>query len=251
VIALLTEMIMLPVTALLYGMELLVRAMQGTQRVTEQGVHGLVDASRRAANGGAEDRDLRPAGNAGSRATSGSGGDPEPRPAHQETATMDTSIGYESRRDRDLRDDTLKLVRYKILFVKRDCEVAFPEEEELVYDNMDGTSFAAWKVAEFIQKMHKREVKQPPRWKSRSYPSKCEDERVTSLPEEDKKYLRVYYEVLERYPREKFRHEEKQIRVLEEIRDVFQKRDGCAPSEPAAPGPEDNQTPDGGRWGIR
>ncbi len=194
-IALLTEMIMLPVTALLYGMELLVRAMQGTQRVTEQGMHGLVDASRRAASGGVEDRDLRSAGNEGTRATSGSVGDPEPRPAHQETATMDTSIGYESRRDRDLRDDTLKLVRYKILFVKRDYEVAFQEQEDLVYDNMDGTSFAAWKVAEFIQKLHSGGVEQPTRWKGRNYPPKPKfvtNDRVTSLPEEDKKYLRVY-----------------------------------------------------------
>jgi hypothetical protein len=29
----------------------------------------------------------------------------------------------------------------------------------------------------------------------------------------------VYYEVLDRYPREKFKHEEQQIRVLEQIRD--------------------------------
>jgi hypothetical protein len=250
VIGLLTEMIMLPVTALMYGMELLVRAMQGTQRVTEQGVHGLVDASRRAATG-EDDWDLRTPGNGGSRVTSGSGGDPEPRPAHQETATMDTSIGYESRRDRDLRDDTLKLVRYKILFVKRDYEVAFPEQEDLVYDNMDGTSFAAWKVAEFIQRLHNGGVEQPARWKGRSYPAKCvTNDRVTSLPEEDKKYLRVYYEVLERYPREKFRHEEKQIRVLEEIRDVIQRTDGCGPSE-STPCPDDNQSADGGRWGIR
>src|SRR5262249_61980068 len=42
---------------------------------------------------------------------------------------------------------------------------------------------------------------------------------LTGLPDDDKKYLRVYYEVLERYPREKFKYEEQQIRVLEEIRD--------------------------------
>ena len=32
--------------------------------------------------------------------------------------------------DKDLNDDQLKLVRYKILFVKRDYETAFPEREE-------------------------------------------------------------------------------------------------------------------------
>lgn len=32
--------------------------------------------------------------------------------------------------ERDLHDDTLKLVRYKVLFVKREYEHAFPEQED-------------------------------------------------------------------------------------------------------------------------
>jgi len=43
------------------------------------------------------------------------------------------------------------------------------------------------------------------------------------FPEDDKKYLRVYFEVLERYKREKFRYEEEQIDVLREIRDEIGK----------------------------
>ena len=39
------------------------------------------------------------------------------------------------------------------------------------------------------------------------------------MPEEDKKYLRVFFEILDRYPREKFKYEEMQIDVLKEIRD--------------------------------
>jgi hypothetical protein len=241
VVALLADMVMLPVTAFLYGMELLVQAMQGTQRVTQDGVEAMVGARPLRRSEVGEDRDLRRGGQSGPRATSGNGGSQEPGTAQKETATMDTGMSYESRRDRDLRDDTLKLVRYKILFVKRDYEVAFPEEEELVHDNMDGTSFAAWKVAEFIQRMHKDGVRPPARWQSRGYPVASDaatfgeffqsDGRLTSLPEEDKKYLRVYYEVLERYPREKFRHEEQQIRVLEQIRDRIN------PNAPGGTGP--------------
>ena len=52
----------------------------------------------------------------------------------------------------------LKLVRYKILFVKRGYEHAFEEQEELVSDNMDASAYTAWKVAEFIQKMRRGEV---------------------------------------------------------------------------------------------
>ena len=42
---------------------------------------------------------------------------------------------------------------------------------------------------------------------------------INELPEDDKKYLRVYYEVLQRFPREEFKYQQRQIEVLEEIRD--------------------------------
>jgi hypothetical protein len=139
--------------------------------------------------------------------------------------------------DKNLNDDMLKLVRYKILFVKRDCEHAFPEQEDLVHDNLDGNSFTAWKVAEFIQHLAKVKSETSPEARARvgilvpeawkSYPAPDKDKYVfhgylTGFPAEDKKYLRVYYEVLERFPREKFYHGERQIEVLEEIRDRIQ-----------------------------
>ena len=186
-------------------------------------------------------------------------------------------------RDANLNDDMLKLVRYKILFVKRDYEVAFPEEEDLVSDNMTGADFAAWKVAEFIQRLGHRppEVRYPRRWhkkscydhyslpknwdeaeslrakarkaveeyeaaqrqakeaKDKNSPDaqtrqhqaeeaarhandaarRAEPYWLTGFPEDDKKYLRVYYEVLERYPREKLKYEERQLEILERIAD--------------------------------
>ncbi len=123
--------------------------------------------------------------------------------------------------DKDLRDDLLKLVRYKILFVRREYEVAFPEQEDIVSDNMDGDAFSAWKVAEFIQDLHRGETPIPARWAEQNYPSDefRNGQYLTGIPHEDKKYLRVYFQVLERFPREKFKYEEQQIRVLEEIRD--------------------------------
>lgn len=145
--------------------------------------------------------------------------------------------------DTNLNDDMLKLVRYKILFVKREYEAAFPEQEELVYDNMTDTAFVAWKVAEFVQQLS--DTSMPMKWKSKNYPAnqtekprdpsitrkwqeekdRGGDRRVYWLPEADKKYLRVYYEVLSRYAREKFKHDEREVEVLEQIRDVIQ--DAC------------------------
>ena len=166
-------------------------------------------------------------------------------------------------RDANLNDDMLKLVRFKILFVKRGYEMAFPEEEDLVPDNMTGADFTAWKVAEFIQKLEKRppEVRFPKRWIAKSdyykyslprdwergerYRPKASEEAATKakaegklheparpeyepywligFPEDDKKYLRVFYEVLERYPREKLRYEERQLEILEKIADGVNK----------------------------
>ena len=129
--------------------------------------------------------------------------------------------------DRDLRDDMLKLVRYKVLFVKREYEHAFPEQEDLVSENLDGSAFTAWKVAEFIQDLARHKTEVPFKW-GKSYPEGHRTGTVlTGLPDEDKKYLRVYYEVMDRYPREKFKYEEEQISVLEDIRDELERQRKC------------------------
>jgi hypothetical protein len=100
-----------------------------------------------------------------------------------------------------------------VLFVRREYEVAFPEREEIVSDNMGPDAFTAWKIAEFIQGLSRSETPIPEKWKEKSYPAPeyVKDGYLLGIDEEDKKYLRVYFEVLERYPREKFKYEEQQI----------------------------------------
>ena len=90
----------------------------------------------------------------------------------------------------------LKLVRFKVLYVKREYEEVIAKGDELVFDNMDSTAFTAWKIAQLQT-----------------------EGKLKGIPDKDKKYLRVYYEVLDRYPRERFKFEEEQIDVLKEIRD--------------------------------
>ncbi len=111
---------------------------------------------------------------------------------------------------------------------------------------MDGASFTAWKVAEFIQNLANMDTELPPKWKN--YPASqyaFGGKYLTGLDPDDKKYLRVYYEVLERYPREKFKFEEEQIDVLKDIRDRLPVAP-CAPATTAAapaasPVPADRQ----------
>jgi hypothetical protein len=120
-------------------------------------------------------------------------------------------------RDQDLSGDGLKLVRYKLLFVKRDYEVAFPECEELVSDSMTGDAFAAWKLSEFVQSLARGETPVPRSWAGRNYPPPefIEGGKLKGLPDKDRKHLRLYYEVLDRYVRET---EERDVDILKEIR---------------------------------
>lgn len=66
--------------------------------------------------------------------------------------------------DKDLRDDMLKLVKYRVLFVKREYETAFFEHEDVIEDNLDGGALTAWKVAEFAQKLEDRGERIPHKW---------------------------------------------------------------------------------------
>jgi hypothetical protein len=221
---LLGQMLMLPFSVFVYGMDVFVRTIQGVQRTAGEGMD--VVAGRAA---------TPPADSAGARS--------EPAASAASSPTGDVindAAGTNTKEaidmtDRDLSDDKqLKLVRYKILFIKRDYEVAFPEKEELVSDSMDESAYTAWKVAEFIQRLDETPV--PHKWGG----SKIEKERpkypkdshgvllaryregewiIHKLPEDDKKYLRVYFQVLDRYDREEFKYHERQIEVLEEIRD--------------------------------
>jgi hypothetical protein len=150
---------------------------------------------------------------------------PVPPPAASVVLEFKTNPFPEKERfmDRDLRDDMLKLVKYRILFVKREYEASFGEEEAVIEDNMDGAALTAWKTAEFMEDLRTRGRRIPTKWRDTTYPPNFRDipnvGEFNGIPEEDKKYLRVSYEVLERYPRERFKYEEQQIKILGDIRD--------------------------------
>jgi hypothetical protein len=206
------QMLKLPLEAFVFSMEMLVKTIQGIQKIAYKGIDSMVIEV------------IQPSGD-----SSGSEGGPTSGlPDGTITDGVETTqkiIQPEGGKmaERDLHDDMLKLVRYKILFVKRDYEYAFPEKEELVSENTDASGYTAWKIAEFIQNLSKTPI--PEKWRNKKYPPLEADSpprdpgMIHALPEDDKKYLRVYYEVLERYPRERFKYEERQIEVLEQIRD--------------------------------
>jgi len=229
------QMILLPFTVFVFGIELFARTIRDLQRTTDRGMNLL------AGEGAPPSEDVpasegQPFNTALSVSSARPGGWGELKLKSETTTSMnDRTAGDAAEvtnkettmRDKDLSDDQLKLVRYKVLFVKRDYETAFPEKEELVPDNMTGDAFCAWKVAEFIQRLSDKKTYIPSDWRKGDKPKYPEEAKYTEhtkdgwvllgLPERDKKYLRVFFEVLERYVREE--DEDTEVDVLREIRD--------------------------------
>ncbi|MBA3241159.1 MAG: hypothetical protein H0T60_08020, partial [Acidobacteria bacterium] len=198
------RMLWLPATVFVSGVELFAQAMQ---ELAGDEVDDLLSRVTHTLNS-----DLKNQARSGARGRTERGG-------------LSIEEGDIKMKEKDSKQETLKLVRYKVLFIKRDYEVAFPEREELVADDLSTTDFTAWKIAEFIQRLGEEEV--PRQWRRKNYPRDFKGEQtptIRHLPEEDKKYLRLYYEVLDTYERSKFHHPQKQIAVLEEIRDALRKR---------------------------
>lgn len=290
---LLNQLAKLPLRAFIYSLEMFVQTARGLQELASQGIDSMMSADAPTDSGASAamssyTKQVTPDGfirtdseeiSRGDNSSANPGGSMV-NGAVSEDATTNPKERV-NMRDANLSDDMLKLVRFKILFVKREYEVAFPEDEDLVPDNMTGSDFAAWKVAEFIQRLSLRppEIRFPKRWLKKTYfnkyslpknweeadtlltrarkaieesdrareeakdaKGKPEAERkaheaeeaarraneatkraapywLIGFPEDDKKYLRVFYEVLERYPREKLRYEERQLEILEKIAD--------------------------------
>jgi hypothetical protein len=223
----------LPLEAFVYSMEMFVQTMRGIQRIAFQGIDTMADGDVQAPVDASGSESVVPQVKHSAPAATHAILEGAGRECTEATqVTMQETMQEErAMSDKDLHDDMLKLIRYKILFVKRDYEHAFPEQEELVSENTDTAGYTAWKVAEFIQRLGDRRTVIPDKWKE--YPDDKDDQGrlkyrdgkiLTGLPEDDKKYLRIYYEVLERYPRERFRYEERQIEVLEQIRDKIPPR---------------------------
>jgi hypothetical protein len=203
------QIMKLPLEAFVYSMEMLVKTMQGVQLIVSRGIDLMAgEKMQTLVHASGSESDIAQEGTAAGSAQCVEALQPAPQ---EEGGLM---------ADRNLNDDMLKLVRYKVLFIKRDLEHAFPEFEELVHDNMDEASFSSWTIARFIQNFTNADI--PEKWRAKRYPKPSGEGQPgdqVDLPEEDKKYLRVYFEVLDRYPRERFKYEERQIEVLEDIRD--------------------------------
>jgi hypothetical protein len=234
-----SQFLMVPVATFVYGMEMLLRTMQGMQEVTNQGMEVMVGPNAfpgRTEEAGAPDR---PATDSNNDTKTGN-----PGMTIKEDKKLNDNNCIQNYCKPDQKDGKcLILWRYKILFIKRDYEHAFDEREDLIPD--DVTDITAWKIAEFVQQMGRCEVPVPRKWIDKRYPKpeefwkidNCKNSEdptkenienalkagkkiyLTGLPEGDKKFLRLYAQQLASYTRQDPKYEEQQIEVLKEIRD--------------------------------
>src|SRR2546423_12187114 len=98
------QMMMLPFTVFVQGMELFIKTIQGIQRATDEGMNVMVGETTPALTSKT------------TRSVTDSAIKSGAETSHKEATKMDQDLSGE---------DTLKLVRYKILFVKRDYEFPF------------------------------------------------------------------------------------------------------------------------------
>ena len=114
----------------------------------------------------------------------------------------------------DLADDQVKLVSYAIVFTKPSRERVMPggEGSRVITDNMTDEQFAAMIIAEYMKPEESGK-------RSRYY-------EVTQDPA-DAKYLKVYYGVRKRRPKEPPNTERRQSEALEKLRDRLAARKSC------------------------
>ena len=109
----------------------------------------------------------------------------------------------------DLQDDNVKLIAYTIVSLKPDNERIMDggQKSVVITENLTGETFVSQTLAGYLQEPVV-DLKSPTRVP-----------RSKLIDSEELKYLRVYYVVSNRWPREPRRFKEREIQALKGIRD--------------------------------
>lgn len=190
-IELIRQFVQLPMNVFAFGLDLMRRSIGGFQGIADLGVQAAEGASRSLAT---------PVEAAGAALSDGI------RRAQAPTAWKEDRMNG---RDQDLSGDDLKLVRYTILYIQRDREAFLERGEELVAGNLDGNTFASYLIDRWRAGFQRQGIEPPPaKWGGGFRPD---------FAREDWKYLRVYFEVLQRFPREEKEYDRTQVDALNRI----------------------------------
>jgi hypothetical protein len=205
-----TQIMKLPMAAFVSGMDILARTMREFQKSFETNVDA-VSAEVAQTLGGESD------GNSDAHSRSGGISEVDADITQQTSDKEEKHMG-----DQDLGGDDLKIVRYRIIFTKRDFEAVLDEaEEEIVDYTTDGGSFGGLKVARFMARLAKGKVPLPLEWKGTDYPEKNAPKRGWQIPQEDERYISFVYEVIRRVERQEAEYAKDKVHVLRQIRDTL------------------------------
>lgn len=198
------RMVRLPLAGMLFTMEQMAAVVERVDRATERGWNevvlrldpGALEPSPPAPVPGPR-RPYRSRASPDRRPAAGAGGADEEYPGVGEpNAATETKEG-KTVPDTNLSDDMVKLVRYSVVSIKRDDEKPLLVGKEKVFDdNLDGEAFTTWVTSE-VANAH-------------------------GLSAEDRKYLRVSYEVLGRWPKQDRKYEQRQLEKLKGIQEAIE-----------------------------
>jgi hypothetical protein len=212
------QMLKLPLTVLVSSMEVVVQALRGFQRIAEESIDTMVseDAPHPSTppergNPHSSAVGTVPANTVNEGATTD----------HYLTETEECEMGDPyNMTSNDLGGEELKVVRWRVIFTKKDREVTLEHGEEVVNYPTSGGSFGGLKVAEFFVAASQG-LRNPAR--DRLTQSGYTDTENLSagwtIKRDDQKYINFTYEVLERVPVSASDYDRQQVEVLRDIRD--------------------------------
>ena len=181
--------------------------LQGMERMTGQTDRAMGSAGPQA---GGDTSSTRPA--SGSNWSMGSSSTGQ---SQNQSVSAATSSGD----DQDLSGDDLKYVLWSILFCKPGYEAVLePQQDDIVNYAADGASYAAVKIAKYLERARHGRTEKPALWNEKGYPSEAatakrrtepaniaggnSNERGWRIPADDQKYIKFVYRVERRLPKE-------------------------------------------------
>ncbi len=107
-------------------------------------------------------------------------------------------MSVQEKKGKDPGGRGLKIVRYRIVFTKRDYETTLKEGEEALNDFTEAAAFAQLKMAQFVRDLKQDGGIRPKVWRDKNYPQGVNGDLYHKIPDEDRKYVRVIFAVLYR-----------------------------------------------------
>ena len=208
--SLIGRVMIIPLAAFVYSMEMLIKNMQQMQRVTSDGMRMM--AGENLLEGVDAHRTTGSTMSVMNEAVTGCNVD---NAKEQKRMTN----GY-SADQTNLSGEELKLVRYTPNFRKRNFEYAWPSDQELVTNDRSESDLEAQRLGNFMSKLDK--TARPEIWVKRNYPPTEKGTNINTIPDEDKKFMYVLVEVLQRFPRDKGQYQDDQLKYLAGIKDAIE-----------------------------